>query len=297
MIPPRRWLPVALVVLLLGAALLVNVQDRVDRTLAAHREEAQLLYLSSPQWVKRLSFGYDGLLACLYWTRAVQHYGRRHMGVGERRYPLLQPLLEITTTLDPELFIAYRFGAIFLSEPPPHGAGRPEQAIALLQKGIQRNPEHWYFWFDMGHLYYRSLKDYQRAAEAFAEGAKNPDAGPWMKVMAARIAAEGGDRRWARFLWAELYKSTDNQYIRKNALDHLYGLQADDDVEFLEALLVRYRKQTGQPAGSFEDLVAAGLLRALPLDPAGYPYRLGADGRVRLDPDSPITTSTQGRQP
>jgi len=297
MIPTRRWLPIALVVLLLGGALLVGVQDRVDRTLAAHREEVQLLYLSSPQWVKRLSFGYDGLLACLYWTRAVQHYGRRHMAGGDRTYPLLQPLLEITTTLDPELLIAYRFGGIFLSEPPPHGAARPQQAIALLEKGIQHNPDYYWFWYDMGHLYYRSLKDYRRAAEAFAEGAKNPQAGPFMKVMAARIAAEGGDPRWARFLWAELYKSTDDQYIRRNALNHLQGLQADEDIKYLEALVARYGTQTGRPAGSFEDLVAAGLLRALPLDPAGYPYRLGADGRVRLDPDSPITTSTRGREP
>src|SRR3990170_4809492 len=95
----------------------------------------QLLYLPSPEWVKRLAMGYDGLLACLYWTRAVQHYGREHM--GPRQYPLLYPLLDITTTLDPELKIAYRFGAIFLSEPPPHGAGRADQAIALVQKGIR----------------------------------------------------------------------------------------------------------------------------------------------------------------
>lgn len=295
MIPRRRWLPVALLVLLTGGYLLVDLQDRVDRTLGAQPAAAQLLYLSSPEWVKRLSLGYDGLMACLYWTRAVQHYGRELE--GQHQYALLYSLLDITTTLDPELLTAYRFGAIFLSEPPPIGPGHADQAVALLQKGIQHNPDYWYLWYDMGFLYYRSLKDYRRAAAAFAEGAKNPKAGPWMKVMAARIATEGGDRRWARFLWAELYKSTDNPYIRRNALDHLYGLQADQDIEFLDALLARYRKQTGQAAQSFEPLVAAGLLRALPLDPAGYPYRVGADGRTRLDPDSPITTSTRGREP
>ena len=34
-------------------------------------------------------------------------------------YPLLYPLLDITTTLDPRFNIAYRFGAIFLAEPYP----------------------------------------------------------------------------------------------------------------------------------------------------------------------------------
>ena len=296
MIPARRWLPMVLLVGLVGGYVLVGVQHRVDATLAEFASGGQLLYLSSPEWVKRLAMGYDGLLACLYWTRAVQHYGRQHMGTV-RQYPLLYPLLDITTTLDPELKIAYRFGAIFLSEPPPHGAGRADQAITLIQKGIRHNPDYWYFWYDLGFLYYRGLKDYPRAAAAFAAGAKNPQAGPWMKVMAARIAAEGGDRRWAMFLWNELYKSTDNPYIRKNARDHIYGLQADFDIEFLEALLARYQRTTGQPAASFEPLVAAGVLRGLPLDPAGFPYRLGADGRVRLDPQSPITTSTRGREP
>jgi hypothetical protein len=115
--------------------------------------------------------------------------------------------------------------------------------------------------------------------------------------MAARIAAEGGDRRWAMFLWNELYKSTENPLIRKNARDHILGLQADFDIEWLEGRLAQYQRATGQPAASFEPLVAAGLLRALPLDPAGYPYRLGADGRVRLDPQSPISHSTRGREP
>ncbi len=57
-----------------------------------------------------------------------------------RKYELLFPLLEHTTTLDPYFSIAYRFGAIFLSEQYPGGAGRPDQAIALLKKGIAAQP-------------------------------------------------------------------------------------------------------------------------------------------------------------
>jgi len=31
------------------------------------------LYISSPKLVKRASLGFDGLMACIYWTRAVQY--------------------------------------------------------------------------------------------------------------------------------------------------------------------------------------------------------------------------------
>lgn len=293
MIPARRWLPVALLVALGGGFALVHLQQRLDRTLADSRTEVQLLYLPSGVWVKRLSLGYNGLFACLYWTRAVQHYGRQRLAKGH--YDLLYPLLDITTTLDPELLLAYRFGAIFLTEEPPRGPGRPDQAIELLRKGIEQNPDYWRLWYDLGFVYYRSLKDYQRAAQAFYEGAKHPDAAPWMAVMAAKIAAEGGHHRWARLLWTELYNSTDDPLIRQNALSHLHRLQVEDDIELLEALLRHYQQQTGQHAESFRPLVAAGWLRSLPRDPLGYPYRLDAQGHVLLHPKSPLTAFPRGQ--
>lgn len=294
MIPARRWVPIILLVGAVLGASLVTVQRQIDSSLAPYRTEEQLLYLTSGEWIRRLSMGYDGLLACVYWTRAVQHYGRQRLAHGD--YPLLYPLLDITTTLDPEMILAYRFGALFLTENPPGGPGRPEQAIALLEKGIKANPDYWRFWYDLGFVYYRSLKDYRRASEAFYEGAKNPKARDWMRVMAAEMAAEGGSLRRAYFLWNELYQSTDDPTIRQNAHAHVFGVRADLEIELLQALLKRFEKQTGHEAQSFDDLVGAGFLRRLPLDPVGYPYRLETKGRVRLDPDSPIQYSTLGRE-
>ena len=37
------------------------------------------LYISSPKLVKRASLGFDGLMACIYWTRTVQYFGDRHL--------------------------------------------------------------------------------------------------------------------------------------------------------------------------------------------------------------------------
>ncbi len=38
----------------------------------------EVLFLNSPKVIKRASLGYDGLVACIYWTRAVQYFGDRH---------------------------------------------------------------------------------------------------------------------------------------------------------------------------------------------------------------------------
>src|ERR1700678_950928 len=99
----------------------------------------EVLFLSSPKGIKSASLGYDGLMACIYWTRAVQYFGYRHY-YDATSYALLAPLLEITTYLDPNLAVAYGFGSSFLSPKPPFGAGQPERAIELMEYGIQNNP-------------------------------------------------------------------------------------------------------------------------------------------------------------
>ena len=109
------------------------------------------LYVTSGTTARRLTAGYNALAADLYWIRAIQYYGdaklklaRTASAPGGGRpaaddgYPLLYPLLDLTTTLDPRFNIAYRFGAIFLAEPFPSGAGRPDPPCPA-RKGFTRS--------------------------------------------------------------------------------------------------------------------------------------------------------------
>src|SRR5205814_8596933 len=93
-------------------------------------EERDEGLLRSPRLVKAMGLEYAPLLADIYWTRVVQYYGNKHLR-GQANLELLWPLLDITTTLDPNLVIAYRFGAMFLSPPPTAGAGRSALAGRL----------------------------------------------------------------------------------------------------------------------------------------------------------------------
>ncbi|MBV8052449.1 MAG: hypothetical protein JOZ80_14765 [Acidobacteriaceae bacterium] len=245
----------------------------------------EVLYIPSPKIVRRLSLGYDGLLADVYWTRAVQYFGTKHYH-HENDYGLLAPLLEITTTLDPHLTVAYEFGANFLSPSPPYGPGMAQRAIQLAEYGIRNNPDDWKLYYDLGFVYYMELKDYGRAADAFARGAKVPKAHPALNVMAAQMAQHAGELQMARIMWTTAYQSTQDPNLRANAITHLRALQVDEDVTALENLVSVYRQKTGRLPFSFSELVAAGLLRGLPLDPFGHPYKLIAGKRVEVrDPD------------
>lgn len=270
-----------------GFAILIPAQMALDRRLAAYRQTPEMLWMPSGKILRTLSLGHNGLLGHIYWTRAVQYFGRQRLA-RRYEYPLLAPLLDITVTLDPQLLVAYRFGGVFLSAPPPYGAGQPEKAIDLLRRGIAANPDQWRLWHDLGFIYYWELQDYAAASAAYLEGSRHPDAAPWMKVMAAVILQKGGDRETSRFLWSEIYLATEDVTIRENARMHLDTLRALDDIEELERRATAFRDRTGRWPQSFQELNAAGLLEGIPADPQGHPYQLQPDGKVTLHPESEV---------
>jgi hypothetical protein len=276
--PAARTTVVASAVLASSLAASVFFAQKVS----AARPQAALddvLFISSPSMVKRMSLGYYGLMADIYWTRAVQYFGgRRH--AGARSYASLYPLLEITTTLDPKLMVAYQFGANFLSAPPPQGAGMPEKALRLVDYGIQQNPTAWKLYYEKGFIYYMEMKDYVKAAQAFEEGSKLPDAHPFLRVLAANMAQHGGDAEMARALWTTTYETTQDKNIRGNAIAHLRALRVDGDVAHIQQAVTAYGTKTGYLPASMGAMVSAGLLPGLPVDPDGHPYKLASDGRV-----------------
>jgi len=249
--------------------------------------QEEILFLPLGTILRRLSGGYSGLIADIYWTRAVQYYGRRRLAHANN-YPLLGTLLRITTDLDPNLLIAYRFGSLFLAAKSPEGAGRPDQALQLLEEGIVANPTYWRLWEDLGFIYYWDLKDYAHAAAAFTAGSKQPGAAPWMKALAASVEAQGGELQSSYLLWLEIARTSENESMRRSAVVHLAALEAESVLMKLDGLLALYRQREGHEARSFQEVVAAGLLRSYPVDPTGEPFIIGPDGRARLGLNSKI---------
>jgi len=291
----RRTSVIAAMVLCTSLAASTAVLYRIDRI----RPQATLnevLYVSSPAILKRASLGYDGLLADIYWTRAVQYFGRKHYNYAQS-YNLLAPLLEITTHLDPHLLVAYQFGASFLAPKPPDGAGQPERAIQLMEYGIQNNPNAWKLYYDLGFVYYMDLHDYKKAADAFERGSRVPDAHPFLKILAAQMAQHAGEFETARMLWTATYQTTQDRQIRSNALEHLRALRVDEDVTRLQQALTSFGERTGHLPASLADLTAAEGLPGIPADPDGHAYKLTPEGRVEVRVPDDFPFATKGLPP
>lgn len=283
-LPGRILILVVLVQLVVAVVLL---QRTIDDRFGEYRATEEILYIENGEALKKIVLGFESLAADLYWLRTVQYFGGQRLYSTDKRFELLEPLLNITTTLDPHLKVAYTYGATFLSEPRPTGAGEPLKGLALIDRGIENNPDNWRFYLDKGFIYFWVLEDYKKAAEIFLEGSKLPGAPYWMMATAGRTLTRGGDRDTAKQLWRILYDIAENEQMRHNALTHLQQLDALDQTEVLTALGGKFREQQGHFPESWQEMIAAGYLRGVPADPLGVPYVLNLrDEQVDVSEES-----------
>ena len=294
----RRLLPFA--VLVAALALLVPAQWLLEHAASAKAIEDEALYLSNGQAVRAMALGYDSLLADVYWMRAIQYFGgkvlndRTILDQPGDRLPLLYPLVDVATTLDPLLIPAYRFGSYFI-----HDYGRPEQSYALLEKGIRANPDNPWLYQDLAFSYWHD-GDCKRASEVYAEGARRPNAPAWMATLSATVYADCGRRDLSVTMLRRMGESSDDPLIKADIERQLKVYQALTELDLLNAASDFYAARLGQRAPSLAQLVRTLLPRpqpgvptltldrtGTPLDPNGTPYTYDpATGSVAIDPSS-----------
>ncbi len=255
-----------------GLVAAAAVLQEGDRRYPASRDTERLLYVRSPSAARHLALSFKGLAADVYWMRAIQHFGgdlRSSRAAG--RFELLQPLLALTTSLDPYFTVAYRVGAVFLALPPPSGPGRVDHAVALLQKGLRASPDQWHYAYDIGFVYYLYAHEYGTAGTWFARAAAMPGAPDWIQPLAAETVARGGDRVSARRLLAELLTS-DQEYLRQDGRRGLAQIDALDAIDRLQALVEDYHTAAQVYPSSWSDLIRTGRLPGIPADDARVPF-------------------------
>jgi tetratricopeptide (TPR) repeat protein len=261
------------------------------------QEEEERLYLTG-NTLRRASLGFNGLAADWYWMRSLQYVGRKFLKAGPRiqldnlsqlNLKLLAPLLEMTTTLDPEFQEPYEYAAVVLP------AIDVQEAIRITKKGIAVNPSAWRLYQHLGYIYWQQ-RDFKSASEAYGQGAALPGAPAWMQAMKARMAAEGGSRNLAREIYFHIYEQAGDPAVKEMARGRLLQLNSLDQRDLLRKVLLLYKAKAGRCAVDWKDVQQ--VLRSLrvqvdsagaPLDPSGKPYVLVSnDCEVDLNSKSEI---------
>ncbi len=262
----------------------------------AHVEDEKI-YLRGTA-VKRISLGFNGLVADWYWMRSLQYVGRKIIdlpenvpldNLGQLNLKLLAPLLDAATTLDPEFMEPYEYAAVVLPDVDI------QEAIRITKKGIAANPTAWRLYQHLGYIYWQQ-HDFKTASETYAQGATLPGAPVWLRAMTARMAAEGGSRNTAREIYTRMYEQAEETNVRNMARLRLLQLDYLEQRDGFRKIIAAYKARAGHCPVAWRELEP--VLRALripqdtsgaPLDPVGIPYLLEKDGcDVKLDPKSEI---------
>ena len=108
-----------------------------------------------------------------------------------------------------------------------------------------------------------------------------------MQIDRARIAA--------RAIWRELYDTSDIESLRATAAARLAQIDALDQLDQLNAVMLRYKLHVGAFPAGWDQLIAAGVLRGVPLDPSGTEYVLNrVEERIELSEGSPLWPLPKG---
>jgi len=258
----------------LGGTLLAQAQ--LESSAQVGRAADHLLYFPSGRLLKVLDLGNSEVLADLIYLWSIQYYGNYAGGV---RYDYLMQIYDrVITDLDPRFRDAYLLGAMILGDE----AHRPEDAIRLLDKGMRANPTDWMLPFEAGFVAYHDLHDYARAAAYFGQAMARPGVHPAVRRFHAEMFNRAGDRDPSRRYWQEILRTADTDYLREIAARHVRDLTVEIDLARLRQAIADYTRARGAPPADLRELVRAGLLRSIPVDPDGspYPYDRGA-GTVR----------------
>ena len=263
-------------VLILGLFLLgVNTVLSLEQERPAHVRAEELAYLPKGQYLKLASLGYRQILADIIWLQAVQHLGARTD--TNQGYRWTYHAVDVLTDLDPTFVPAYQAAGTILGV----WAGRTQESIAILKKGMQHNPEVWQLPFLIGYDYFYELCDPSNAAHYLQIAAMLPGAPDYLPRLAARMAVEAGDPQAALEFLERFVRQTNDARLREMLSERMKHVMQERNLRFLEAAVRRYSASYHKMPDKLEDMIAKRIIDVIPADPFGGHYFLNTNGVVQ----------------
>lgn len=178
-VKPVRWMLVA--GLTCFASVGVTLQHRIIELEKQGANPYRLLYLPAKEYVKPAALGYDHAFADFLFIRVVQAFGATYAHSID--LSLLWSYFDTITDLDPHFLAPYGFGNLVLGET----AGNREKGLAILDKGIENNPNTYRPAYDAAFYALWGLEDTELARQ-------------YVRVALARPDCPDFVRRWEGFL-------------------------------------------------------------------------------------------------
>jgi len=271
----RRITTLVVVAALIAAVVTCEVQLRsIQRDDPLGR---QLLYLPTPEILKMLSLGNQGLMADLLYLWAIQYYSQFRL---QDKFLYLDTVFDLITDLDPLFTDAYRIGAMIMSI---QRHGDPEQreaaVVRLYDKGLANRPDDWELAETAAWDAHLILRDRELAIRWAEMAAERPGVRPRVRRILAQWRDKAGEWSIEDSIeyWEDILADSVRIVDIHLAKSHLYDAWARLHRQSLDPLLAQYWRRSGRCPADWQDLVSTGMLSQIPLDYMGEVYGIDAE--------------------
>ena len=247
----------------------------LERDNLRQKEGIGLVMPSAVAQIVALEF--KGLFADAIFSKAMTYYGGKLIRKEEptdEEWNWIYRNMDVATDLDNYFLDPYYFGAINLS----WGANKVNDANALLEKAFHYRDWDWTIPFYLGFNYFYFLQDNEKAAFYLMKASEKQGSGTLLPTLAARLAYQGKKTENAIIFLQEILKKTDDETVKKAYEKRLNALKG---ILFLEKAVAAYQDKFKAQPNKLDELIAKGIISALPHDPYGGEFYLDKDGSIK----------------
>jgi tetratricopeptide (TPR) repeat protein len=229
------------------------------------------------EFLKAITADQKQLVASAVVARVILYFGSLMQKQGAQitvpaDYPAMSRAIHASLKLDPYNMDCYYFAQAILV----WDVKQYKLANDLLEEGMKYRTWDWYLPFFAGFNYGFFLKDYAKAAQMY-QRAGELSGNPLFNSLAGRYLQQSGQTQLAIAYLSTMEKGARDPAIRKAF--HI-RLQAFRGAYLIEQARDRFKAEHGAPPARVEDLVGAGYLKELPVDPYGGTFYFEPDGSV-----------------
>jgi len=270
----RRYVPIVILVVVLAVYGLFyqGVWDSREQV----RSNTPAGYIIPSKFSRILALGNQGLLSDFLFLKAATFIGGRSSSgslLNEEDWQYVIRSLDVVTDLDPYFADPYVLAEGLLA----WDAGKPEAANQLLIKGMKYRTSDWRLPFFAGFNNFYFLKNYEVASGFIMTASQLSGSPAYLATLGARLAYYGGKSKTALLFLQQMLADTDDVLLIKRLQ---MRLQALERAVLIEDALEQFKNQEKRLPNELSELVTAGYLITLPLDPYGGKWGILKNGRV-----------------
>lgn len=251
--------------LILSCGVFMALKAETDSILRKKIPGSSIIYIPSGKYLKFVTFGYPSILADIIYVWAIQYYSDYNI---PDRFKYLDHIFSIIFELDPHYLDPYDIGALIAS----YEANDLNLALKILDKGLENNPDQWFFPYTAGHYIQMKKKSQKLAQEYYKKTMEVKGAPDIVRRLYANSLYKAMDYQRALQAWLEIYQTATDDRIKKIASNHLYRAKATIDTQNIKEAVEKFKGKFGRNPMDLSQLVKAGFLSSLPKDLDGKDY-------------------------